>query len=480
MINKLPNKYKALSKGVKATLWYTFANLMQKAINVLVVPLYTRLLSTSEYGIYSVFVSWMELFEIVVTFRMFYGAYVVGLVKFDNDKDVYTSTLEKLSCIIITTFLLLYLIFKQYVNQMTELTTSLTLLMFGMMYAVPIVGFWRSRQRVENNYIQMVVVTLLISIFTPLFGLGGIMLFGRHSAYVIYSRVGIEFAIALILLILYKKWFFAKINIKYIKYALAINVPLIPFYLSAVALNHSDRIIIQKLTDFSKAGIYSVAYSASMIMTLFNSAFNNAMQPWIFKEIKNKRYNRIPSVVNMYTIIIAVLNILLIAFAPEAIHIMAPKNYHSAIWIVPPLAGSVYIMAIYHHFTNIEFFFNESKIAAFVSIGSALLNIGLNFLLIPVFGYMVAGYTTLFSYLLFLGTHYFCAKYVCKKNNCPFNIFDMKSIVFVSIVFFILSALLAIGYLVPVLRYIFIVSLILICLWKKDYFFELIGILKEK
>ena len=480
MINKLLTKYKSLSSGLKATLWYTFSNLMQKAINVLVVPLYTRLLSSSEYGIYSVFVSWMELFEIIVTFRLFYGAYIVGLVKYEDDREVYTSSLEKLSCIIITSFLCMYLIFRQYINGITELSTDLTLLMFGMMYALPVVGFWRAWQRVDNNYIHMVVVTMLIAVLTPMFGVGGILIFGRCSSYVIYSRVGIEVLIAIALLIVYKKCFFAKTNTKYWKYALAMNVPLIPYYLSTVALNHSDRIIIQKLTGFSEAGIYSVAYSASMIMTLFNNAFNSSMQPWLFKQLKNKNYTKVPHIINMYSVIIALLNLMLIAFAPEAIHILAPEEYHDAIWIIPPLAASVYVMALYQHFINIEFYYNESKVTAAASLGAALLNIGLNFMLIPIFGYMAAGYTTLLSYLVFLFTHYAFAKFVCKKNECPFDIFDIKRILLLSVAFFLLSSVLAFGYLFTVVRYVFIVLVMILCIIKREKLVEFIGLLTKK
>ena len=56
---------------------------------------------------------------------------------------------------------------------------------------------------------------------------------------------------------------------KYWKYAILFNLPLIPHYLSQIVLNSADRIMISSMVGESEAGIYSLAYSLSSIMTLF-------------------------------------------------------------------------------------------------------------------------------------------------------------------------------------------------------------------
>ena len=87
--------------------------------------------------------------------------------------------------------------------------------------------------------------------------------------------------------------------------------------------------------------------------------------------------------------------------------------YQEAVWIIPPLAATVVVIFFYQHFVNVEFYFEESKMTSYASAGAALMNIGLNFLLIPVFGYLAAGYTTLASYMLFAVIHYIFMKKVC-------------------------------------------------------------------
>ena len=54
-MRKILEKYKGLEIPAKATIWFTISNILQKGILFLAVPIYTRLMTTSEYGIYSVF-----------------------------------------------------------------------------------------------------------------------------------------------------------------------------------------------------------------------------------------------------------------------------------------------------------------------------------------------------------------------------------------------------------------------------------------
>lgn len=55
MIVKIRGIYNKLNIGIKASIWFMFCNIIQKGITMLTVPIFTRLLSTEEYGIYSVY-----------------------------------------------------------------------------------------------------------------------------------------------------------------------------------------------------------------------------------------------------------------------------------------------------------------------------------------------------------------------------------------------------------------------------------------
>ena len=117
-------------------------------------------------------------------------------------------------------------------------------------------------------------------------------------------------------------------------------------------------------------------------------------------------------------------------------------------------------------FVNVEFYFEESKCSAIATIGSALLNVVLNVLIIPIMGYLAAGYTTLASYILFAVAHYIFFRVVCKKNDCSRELIDIRKMLLIGIAFFILMAILIIGYKIYFIRYAFIFmvcSILFVC-----------------
>ena len=101
-----------------------------------------------------------------------------------------------------------------------------------------------------------------------------------------------------------KKFFYAK----FWKHAIRFNIPLIPHYLSQTVLNSADRIMISNMVGDNEAGIYSLAYSVSSIMVIFNSALMQTLNPWIYQKIKAKKFQDIEKVAYISLIIVAVSN----------------------------------------------------------------------------------------------------------------------------------------------------------------------------
>ena len=100
--------------------------------------------------------------------------------------------------------------------------------------------------------------------------------------------------------------------------------------------------MISNMISDNAAGIYSLAYSLALIMTLFNTSLMQTISPWMFQKIKEKRVNDISSIAYITLIVIAGANLLLIALAPEAVAFFAPEEYYDAIWVIPPVAMSVF------------------------------------------------------------------------------------------------------------------------------------------
>ena len=78
--------------------------------------------------------------------------------------------------------------------------------------------------------------------------------------------------------------------------------------------------------------------------------------------------------------IVAVLTIVAMLFGPELIKIFATEEYYQAIWIIPPVAMSVFFNSIYSVFVNIEFYYEKTKYVMYVTVVLAGLNIVLNYI----------------------------------------------------------------------------------------------------
>ncbi|MGN0437429.1 MAG: lipopolysaccharide biosynthesis protein [Lachnospiraceae bacterium] len=479
MLKKLFATYKNLSITIKATLWFTVCNILQKGIMFLAVPIYTRIMTVEEYGNYSIFLSWLEIFEILATFRIGWGGYVVGLNKYEDERDSYTSSMQMLSFVITTVALGIYLIFSHPINAITGLSTKFTLLMFGLLYVMPTIQFWSVRERVEYRYKSFLLVTVISSAFVIGFGTIAALMMQEKDFAVILARLIVQGVIAVVLVwcnchknfTFYKKEFWQR--------AIRFNVPLLPYYLSMVVLHGADKIIIGDLVGSKQAGIYGVAYILSTCMQLFSTSITQTLQPWLYKQMKKDTVEEVPRVITLTTAMIAVINLLMIALAPELIRLIAPAKYHEAIWVIPPLAASVVIMFVYQHFVNIEFYFEESKLTAIASIGAAVLNVVLNYLFIPIYGYMVAGYTTLASYLVFCICHYCFMKIVCNKNNYHKNLIQVKAFLVIIAVFFAGMAVLMFGYQYPIIRYVVLFVIVVGCIFNKNKIIKIVKMLAQ-
>ena len=89
--------YRNSSVTFKATIWYTVCNMLQKIAAFLVIPFLTRLLSTADYGLYTVYLSWVDIIEIFATMRIYSNGYVAGLVKYSGDQEKYTCSIQFIS-----------------------------------------------------------------------------------------------------------------------------------------------------------------------------------------------------------------------------------------------------------------------------------------------------------------------------------------------------------------------------------------------
>ncbi len=463
MIKKLLNKWTAIPVQVRATSAYTICSILQKCLSFITLPLFTRLLTTQQYGQYSVYTSWSGILTIFLTLYLGYGSFSTAMVKFEDDRRGYVCGVQGVCCALTALFLAIYLPLQNLWNGLFELPTPLVLLMVAEILTGFAITCFYERNRFEYRYKSVVGLTLLNTLLSPTIAL----IFVLNSQERGYARI-IGYALGNIIIGLCVFIFntvqgggqktFSK---KYWKYALSFNIPLIPYYLSQVIFNQSDRIMISHISGTDKAGLYGVAYTLAMILNFVLNAINNAYIPWFYGKIKEGKPEENKPVANGIAILMAFLLLAVIALAPEIILIMAGEPYREAMWVVPPVAMSLLLLFYAQLFINVEFYYEEKTMLVWGSVFSAVLNVVLNALLIPVFGFVAAGYTTLVSYLVFAFANYVVLKIIGKRRNISMDYFDLKALLLILGVFVGLSFLAMFLYELIVIRYIIVGAVLL-------------------
>lgn len=434
-------KFSKVPITVKVSAVYTVCSILQKIISTITIPLFTSLLTTEQYGQFTIYSSWSGILSVLLTLNLAYGSFSTAMIKFEDDRDTYISSVQGICLLLTAVFLVLYVPFRRLWNQLFELPTFIVCLM--AMEVLCSTGFllWCGKKRFEFKYKSVVALTLIMSVIGPLLSCALVVSTDEKG----YARI-VGFATASICVggiiflrnivkgkTLYKK--------EYWEYAFGFNVPLLAFYLSQYIFNQSDRIMISHMEGTDKAGIYGVAYSLAFLMTFVLNAINNAYVPWYYGKIKEGKMEDNRKVANAIAFLMMLLLSCIVWFAPEIIRIMAGEKYMEAVYVVPPVAVSLLPHFYTQLFANVEFFYEEKKKLVWASIGAAVVNIVLNYTFIQTFGFIAAAYTTLMSFIIFCYCNYLAMKKVLAERGLRDVAYDYKTLIGIFGMFGLLTVL---------------------------------------
>lgn len=438
---KFFKQYKSMNVAVKASLWFTVCSIIQRGISVITLPVFTRLMSTYEFGRYSVFLSWYNILLLIVTLNVHTEMFNKGLIEHSEEKDKYTANQAGLLIVLSAISFIVYAVFHKPLNFIMGLNTPLFIAILMEILGTAIFGLWCARQRFEFKYKKMVILTLAMSIMTPLIGILGVCITDKQAEAKVYSNAVFPVLIAVILLVMIAKKGSLVSPISWWKTAVVAAIPLVPHYLSLVLLNQSDKLMIDSFIGAEFAAIYSIAHSAGLLMTIVNNSVNGSFVPWSYRKMKEENGRGIKKVSTSLMCLIMAVNLLLMWIAPEAIRILAAPQYAEAVYCLVPIAISVYFYFAYTLFVDIEIYYGANHYVAIASVVAAATNIVLNYLFIPMYGYIAAGYTTLASYFITMIMHYCFLSFAMKKQSDirVKDLFDIKAILLIGMVLVALS-----------------------------------------
>ncbi len=482
MLKKYLHQYNNMSLAIKAGLWFTLCNLLQKGISFITVPIFTRIMSTENYGLYSIYISWYSVMTIFATLHLSYYVFNKGLVKYEDDRDNFAVSIQSLSATVTMGFILAYLLLRGFIDSLTNMPSSMMICMLVQILFEPPVLYWTARKRFEYKYQAVVVVTAALSLLNPIIGimLIKIGIFSNDAVARAFSLALVSVLFGIVIGISIVKRAHRPFSTKYWRYALAFNLPLIPHYLSTTILSSADRIMIGDMCGNTQAAIYSVAYAVGMVCTLFSQAIQQAFLPWLYKRMKIKDYSGIPKISNAFMIIIIGILSLLICFAPEVVLIVGSHKYEEATWAIPPVCGSIFFIFLQNLFSNIEYYFEKTKLIAVASVGVAVLNIVLNYIFIGLFGYVAAAYTTLVCYIVYALIHYFVMSHICNQNGINVRaLFNMRVVSILSLTMLAVVGIMLAVYHNSIIRYAVILTIIIAVCIKHKQIIKMIKTIKE-
>ena len=426
-------KYKSISVQARAAIWFSACSILQKGISFIVVPIFTRILTTEQYGTYSLYLSWLQILTIITSLYLYYGVFTNGMNKYDTDRDRYISSMQGLTLTITAIVFVIFFVTQNAWSDILGLAPHLIFLMFVEMAVTPALSFWSGRQRFEYKYRKLVIVTLCKSIVNPVLGLIMVSLAEDKATARILSVVIVEVCFCGVIMIYQflkgKCW----IDKKYWKFALGMAIPLLPHYLSGMILNKGDQIMISKMVSTSAVAFYSVAYNIGMLVQIFTNAISNSFTPWIYQRIKADKYEKIPETINFLMLLVAAISLGLMLLSPELVLLFGSSGYASAAYVIPPVAASVFFIFLYIILATPQFYFEKTSFLMVSSILAAVVNLGLNYIFIKQYGYVAAGYTTLVCYVLFSIGHAIISRKVMREFIPGKILFDYKCVVGLSV-----------------------------------------------
>lgn len=406
----------------KASTYYLVGNLFNKGMSFLTVPIFSRILSTSDYGIVNTYNSWITILSMIIGFALHMGiraAFIDYEQKMDDVMSVTTTfTIESgiiLSAIVLSTSLLI------------KINITLTLLGLCLLQGLAAAllqnysMYLMMQYRYKFRTVLMVLpnlVAVILSVIAILFVVNPDRLYmGRI---VPTACVYIFFGL-LVCLLVYRKSHVLH-NKEYLKYGLAISAPLVLHGVALNILSQSDRTMITWLADASQTGIYSLIYNFSMLATVLTTSLEGVWVPWFMKRYQEEKKKEINTLAVDYVHLMTYAMFCLILVGPEVVHFLASEKYWEGIVIIPPVVLSNYLIFIYTLYVNVEHYHKKTPFITANTIIAAVTNIALNYLLIPRFGYIAAAYTTLAAYLVALILH---ARYAKKldKDIYPIKMF---------------------------------------------------------
>ena len=412
---KTKSRYQYLAGNIAL---FTISNFVSKILVFLLVPLYTGVLTTYEYGIADIMQVTLLLLVPMLTLNMGEAALRFGIENTEMRCSILKIGLSfvfRADAVVvglcIASFAFVSTDIKWYVLLFALLFISNSLYEFLILYfqgceEVPIV---------VTGSVSSTAITIVSNIIFLLViktGLNGY----------IFSQVIAFTSASVIMLLLGRGAGLIRdlpengdLKAKMLGY----GAPLIAYSTGSWINNAADRYIVLALCGAAVNGVYGVAYKIPAILMVFQRIFAQAWQMSATKSYKDEKSGEFfTDMYRTYNSFMVILCGLLILLVNPIAAFLFKKDFYEAWIYVPPLLISVIFGALTGFLGSICLAYKDSKSMGVATGVGAVANVAMNLALIPHFSAMGAAVATAVSYALMCALAYkFVRKYVVLENN---------------------------------------------------------------
>lgn len=454
---------------------YTISNMLVKGMAFLTTPIFARMLTKAEYGDFSNIASWANIISIVVTLQLYVS---IVRAKYDYNEKIeqYLSSILVLGNIITLVWWGIVELNISFFEGFFDMSRFYIRIIFIYAIFSPAMQILTYKSRIYSKY-KAVVCFTWITLITS-FG-GSVLLVAIMENRLDGRTIGNYLLISVVDVFL---WGYILVrgrcvSPRYWLYALSFSVPLIPHELAGQLLLSSDRIIIKRLCGPETAADYSLAYTVSTIASVLLSSLNQAWQPWMYDKIEEGDTDQIYKYSIPYTLAYAAGCIGIMLVGPEVVLIVGGKSYLESNYVIPPVCFGIMLQFVYTLYANIEFYKKKTAWISAATLVAAVINVALNFIMIPIFGYMVAAYTTAIGFAVMVIFHYLVVRF----RTDLVGIYDLKKILMIVGVVAVVAGLCLVLYRFTIIRYVIITCYIIVlaCVFFKNRK-VIISLLKRK
>lgn len=458
-----------IPRGIKSASAYTIASVLTRGLAIITIPIFTRLMTTDEMGTVNLFNTWSSNLSIITSLAITSGGLGLAMKEFETERDEYMSSILLIPTIMTGVLLFIYMIAPVIFQHILGLSNGLILFMLFGLVVSPATAIWMYRKRYEYKYMQSSLVSFGVALISCILSIYVVNYMKKNDPVniangKIISSGLISYGASCILyisILLKGKKIFSK---EYWIFSLQLSLPLVGYSFSNQILMSSDRIMISKMVDNSAVGIYSLLYNVSSLSDIVWNAMIAAFIPYLYQNFDTQK-DKIRKIIDILLILYAGVAIILTFFAPEIVWILATKEYYESINIMPPIACGIFFMAIFAIYTPIFVYYKKTGYLMVTTTIAAVLNIILNFIFIPIFGYIAAAYTTLVSYGVLAFIQYLIAiNFEKSMNGIKNSIYNNSHIMLLSILTTILCLSGTLMYKFYLLRYLIILLMVFVCI----------------